>query len=64
MWLGSLVPVLRVRGHRWGQALKLVVILAWCVAIYVPMVKLIAADAWRTLLARIVGLYRGRVAGE
>jgi PST family polysaccharide transporter len=64
MWLGHLVPVLRVRGHRWGQGLKLVVILAWCVAIYVPLIKFVAGDAWRALIGRIVGLYRGRMGSE
>ncbi|MDB5322970.1 MAG: hypothetical protein JWN40_4601 [Phycisphaerales bacterium] len=62
MAIGSLVPVDQIHGHRWGHALRFTVIVAWFVAAYIPLVRLIAPDAWRALLQRLVGLYRGRAA--
>jgi hypothetical protein len=38
------------------------VITAWFVAAYIPLIRLIAPDAWRALLQRLIGLYKGRVA--
>jgi O-antigen/teichoic acid export membrane protein len=60
MAIGSLVPVNQIHGHRWGHALRLMVVVAWFVSAYIPLVRLIAPDAWRALLQRLVGLYRGR----
>jgi O-antigen/teichoic acid export membrane protein len=62
MFIGSFVPVDRIHSHRWGQAVRLAVILAWFVVMYVPLVRVAAPDAWRALLQRLVTLYRGRVA--
>jgi O-antigen/teichoic acid export membrane protein len=62
MYIGMLVPADRIRGHRWAQAVRLTVIVAWFCVLYVPLIRLIAPDAWRGLTARIVGLYRGRAA--
>jgi O-antigen/teichoic acid export membrane protein len=62
MFIGSWVPVSKIHSHRWGQAVKLAVILAWFVVMYVPLVRLAAPDAWRALVQRLVTLYRGRVA--
>ena len=62
MLLGSLVPIDRIRGHRWAQAVRLTVIVAWFCVMYVPLIRWIAPDAWRGLMARMSGLYRGRVA--
>jgi hypothetical protein len=63
MGLGSFVPVERVRGHRWGQALKLAVIIVWFVLAYVPLIRLAAPRSWEALVQRLMGLYRGRVRG-
>jgi hypothetical protein len=60
MGAGSLVPVLQIRGHHWGQSARLVVILAWFLVLYVPLIRWAAPDAWRALLGRIGSLYRGR----
>jgi PST family polysaccharide transporter len=60
MYAGSLVPVDRIRGHRWGQAVRLTVILTWFVASYIPLIRLTAPDAWRSLIRRVATLYRGR----
>jgi PST family polysaccharide transporter len=60
MGMGALIPVQQIRGHHWGQSARLIVVAAWFVVLYVPLIRLIAPDAWRALLTRIVGLYRGR----
>jgi len=60
MLVGMLVPIDRIRGHRWAQAVRLSIILAWFVATYIPLIRVIAPDAWRALLQRLIGLYRGR----
>lgn len=62
MFIGSWVPVQKIHSHRWGQAVRLAVILAWFVVMYVPLVRVAAPDAWKALLQRMVTLYRGRVA--
>jgi PST family polysaccharide transporter len=64
MGVGALVPVEQLRGHRWGQAVRGAVILAWFVAMYVPLVRWVAPDAWRALLARLAGLYKARGTAE
>lgn len=61
MFVGNWVPVDKIHSHRWGQAVRLAVILAWFLVLYVPLIRFAAPDAWRALLQRIVGLYRGRV---
>jgi len=58
------VPVEQLHGHRWGQAVRAAVILAWFVAMYVPLVRWMAPQAWRALLARLAGLYKARGAAE
>jgi O-antigen/teichoic acid export membrane protein len=60
MYVGSLVPSDQIRGHRWAQAVRLTVIVAWFCVMYVPLIRLIAPDAWRGLMARMAGLYKGR----
>lgn len=64
--LGALVPVDRVRGHRWGQAVKLAVIMVWFTIAYVPLMRWAAPESWQALVTRLTGLYRGRAraAGE
>jgi O-antigen/teichoic acid export membrane protein len=62
MLIGALVPVNKIHSHRWGQAARLSVILAWFVGMYIPLIRLTASDAWRALLQRLVSLYKGRVA--
>lgn len=62
MALGALVPVERIRGHRWGQAVRLIVILAWFLVTYVPLIRLAAPEAWRALMQRIASLSKGRTA--
>ena len=62
MVIGSLIPVDQIHGRRWGQGVRLAVITAWFLAVYIPLIRLIAPDAWRALLQRLVGLYKGRVA--
>jgi O-antigen/teichoic acid export membrane protein len=62
MAVGYLIPIDKIHGHRWGQAVRLMVITAWFVAAYIPLIRLIAPDAWRALLQRLIGLYKGRVA--
>ena len=42
--------------------MRLAVITAWFTAVYIPLIRLIAPDAWRALLQRLVGLYKGRMA--
>jgi hypothetical protein len=58
MFAGSFVPVERIRGHRWGQAARLAVIVAWFMVLYVPAIRWVAPDAWRALLRRIASLYQ------
>jgi len=41
---------------------RLAVILAWFVVMYVPLVRWAAPDAWRAVLQRIATLYKGRAA--
>jgi O-antigen/teichoic acid export membrane protein len=60
MLIGKLVPVAQLRGHRWGQAVRVAVILAWFMAAYVTLVRWVAPEAWRALLSRLAGLYRNR----
>jgi O-antigen/teichoic acid export membrane protein len=60
MAIGALVPVERIHGHRWAQAARLSAIVAWFIGAYIPLIRLIAPEAWRALLQRLVGLYRGR----
>jgi O-antigen/teichoic acid export membrane protein len=60
MAIGMLVPVERIHGHRWAQAARLSVIVAWFIGAYIPLIRLMAPEAWRALLQRLVGLYRGR----
>lgn len=64
MLIGHIVPIEKIRGHRWGQAVRLTVILVWCVVLYVPLIRWLAPDAWKTLMGRIGGLYRGRTVEE
>jgi O-antigen/teichoic acid export membrane protein len=63
MYAGSLVPEKQIRGHRFGQAVRLTVILAWFVALYVPLIRLVMPDDWRSLMRRVGTLYRSRRAG-
>jgi hypothetical protein len=60
MLAGSMVPEQQIRGHRWGQAVRLTVVLAWFVALYIPLIRYAAPDDWRALMRRVAGLYRGR----
>jgi len=60
MLAGMLVPEKQIRGHRWGQAVRLTVILAWFVAIYVPLIRLVMPEDWRSLMRRVGMLYRSR----
>lgn len=62
MTIGHIVPIDKIRGHRWGQAVRLAVILVWCIVLYIPLIKWLAPQAWSSLLARIATLYRGRPA--
>jgi O-antigen/teichoic acid export membrane protein len=59
MWMGSFVP--EIRGHRWRQFARLAVILSWSVVVYVPLIRVVAPDAWKNLIERLVSLYRGRL---
>jgi hypothetical protein len=61
MAIGYFIPIERIHSHRWGQAVRLTVISAWFVAAYIPLIRLVAPDAWRALLQRLIGLYKGRV---
>jgi O-antigen/teichoic acid export membrane protein len=63
MAIGALIPVHQIHVHRWGEALRVTVIIAWFTAAYIPLVRWIAPDAWAALLQRLVGLYRGRALG-
>jgi O-antigen/teichoic acid export membrane protein len=60
MLIGAFIPVDRIRGHRWAQTVRLTVVLTWFLVTYVPLIRLVAPEAWRALLQRIVSLYRGR----
>jgi O-antigen/teichoic acid export membrane protein len=60
MFLGDLVPAGQIRGHKWAQAVRLTVICAWFAVIYVPLIRWLAPDAYRALLQRLTGLYKGR----
>jgi PST family polysaccharide transporter len=60
MFAGSLVPEKQIRGHRLGQAVRLTVILAWFVAMYVPLIRLAMPEDWRSLMRRVGTLYRSR----
>jgi hypothetical protein len=62
MAIGALVPVHQIHVHRWGEALRLTVVIAWFTAAYIPLVRWIAPEAWGALLQRLAGLYRGRAA--
>ena len=61
MAIGYLIPIEQIHSRRWGQAVRLTVITAWFVAAYIPLIRLVAPDAWRALLQRLIGLYKGRV---
>jgi PST family polysaccharide transporter len=60
MFAGSMVPEQQIRGHRWGQTVRFTVVLAWFVAIYIPLIRYAAPDDWRALMRRVAGLYKGR----
>jgi len=62
MFIGSCVPVDKIHSHRWGQAVRLTVILAWFLIMYIPLVRWCAPDAWKAVLQRIATLYKGRAA--
>jgi O-antigen/teichoic acid export membrane protein len=60
MFAGHMVPEQQIRGHRWGQAVKFTVVVAWFVALYVPLIRYAAPNDWRALMRRVAGLYRGK----
>jgi O-antigen/teichoic acid export membrane protein len=62
MALGHFVPVERIRGHRWGQAVRLAVIVVWFLIAYVPLIRLIAPSSWQALVQRLSSLWRGKTA--
>jgi PST family polysaccharide transporter len=62
MAMGHFVPVERIRGHKWGQAVRLTVILVWFAVTYVPLIRLIAPGSWQALVQRLSTLWRGKTA--
>ena len=40
--------------------LPIVLVLAWFVALYVPLIRYAAPNDYRALMRRIAGLYRGK----
>ena len=60
MGLTELIPAHRVRGHRWAQGLRLISVMVWFVVIYLPLIRMMAPEAWQSLVRRVMTLYRGR----
>ena len=58
MGVGALVP--QIRGHRWFQFARMMTILCFFTAVYAPLIRWAAPEAWRAVIMRIVSLYRGR----